>query len=90
MCWVEGTSIMLEPEKFYRIHEVKALIGYAEATIYQMVSRGEFPRPVNIGKRAVAWRAHDLVAWQQSRQLTKPGVFGIQPAPRGWPSEAKS
>jgi prophage regulatory protein len=33
----------------------------------QAVRRGEFPRPVKIGKRAIAWLESDLQAWLAER-----------------------
>lgn len=33
-----------------------------------MMRNGEFPRPVQIGRRAVAWRQGDLDAWICTRR----------------------
>ena len=38
-----------------RLPAVKARTGLSRSTIYQRVSEGAFPRPVNLGKRAVGW-----------------------------------
>ena len=38
-------------------------------TIYRKMKVGTFPQPVRIGKRRVAWRESDIVAWQQTLQM---------------------
>ena len=38
-----------------RLPAVKARTGLSRSTIYQRVSEGAFPKPVNLGKRAVGW-----------------------------------
>ena len=55
------------PEIFHRRPAVEALTGLSRSTIYEMMERGDFPRPVRIGRRAVAWRDSDLAAWQAVR-----------------------
>ena len=32
-------------------------------TIYRMMKRGEFPRQVQIGSRAVGWLRHEVDEW---------------------------
>jgi prophage regulatory protein len=36
----------------------------SRSSIYNAIQEGRFPRPVKIGKRAVAWRAEDIAAWR--------------------------
>jgi prophage regulatory protein len=47
--------------------DVERVIGLSRSTIYVAMDRGEFPRPIKIGKRAVAWRESDIKAWLASR-----------------------
>jgi len=35
-----------------------------------MMAEGNFPKPVQLGKRAVGWRESDIAAWLQSRVET--------------------
>jgi len=39
----------------------------SRATVYAMIARNEFPRPVRLGRRAVGWRAEDIEAWIAAR-----------------------
>jgi len=54
-------------EQLLRRPEVERRIGLARSSIYRMMDAGEFPRPIRIGRRAVAWRVSDLDRWQAER-----------------------
>jgi prophage regulatory protein len=53
--------------QLYRLPQVCALVGLRRSALYNAVSRGEFPKPLKIGRRAVAWRRSDIEAWLESR-----------------------
>lgn len=52
----------------YRLPEVRQVTGLSTSTIYAMIARGEFPRPVRLGKRAVGWPEHVLREWLRTRE----------------------
>ena len=54
-------------ERHYRRHDVESFTGLSRSSIYDMMSKGDFPIPVRIGQRAVAWRESDLAAWLAKR-----------------------
>jgi prophage regulatory protein len=43
--------------------------GLGRSTIYRLVASGDFPAPVHVGRRAVAWRWADLDRWSASRRV---------------------
>lgn len=47
-------------ERFLKRAEVSQMTGLASATLYQMMQRNEFPRPIKLGKKAVRWRLSEL------------------------------
>jgi prophage regulatory protein len=51
-----------------RLPEILRMTGLSTSTIYEMMARGDFPRPLRLGKRAVGWRECDLTAWLESRE----------------------
>jgi prophage regulatory protein len=53
--------------QLYRLPQVCALVGLRRSWIYNAVSRGEFPPPIKIGKRAIAWRRSSIEEWLESR-----------------------
>lgn len=54
--------------KLLRRPAVESLTGISRSTIYSMIADGTFPKPVKLGKRAVAWREADICEWLDSLQ----------------------
>jgi prophage regulatory protein len=48
---------------FLRLPQVKARTGLSRSSIYQRAADGSFPRPVNLGARAVGWVEADIEEW---------------------------
>ncbi len=53
--------------RLLRRDEVERLTGLHRATIYAMMQRGEFPRPVKLTERAVAWPESTILDWIAAR-----------------------
>ncbi|WP_158791711.1 AlpA family transcriptional regulator [Granulicella sp. L60] len=61
-------------KKFLRLPQVKESTGLSRTTIYRQITACEFPRPINIGPRAVAWVEADILQWMEQReQLSRGG-----------------
>jgi prophage regulatory protein len=58
------------PPPLLRMSKVVRMIGLGRSTIYRMIAANEFPRPVRVGRRAVAWRRADLDRWSADRPST--------------------
>lgn len=58
-----------------RLKQVKARTGRSRSSIYADVKAGQFPSPINIGRRAVGWPENEVEDWiaeiQQSRSGAK-------------------
>lgn len=50
-----------------RRKQVEARTGLSRSTIYLRIQEGTFPRPINLGERAVGWVEHEIEAWLSSR-----------------------
>lgn len=48
-------------------------IGVCKTQLYNWVRQGKFPRPVNMGGRAVAWYSDEVDQWINSRERTTVG-----------------
>jgi len=63
---MKQTPIALLPRR-----EVERLTGYARSSLYSMIERGLFPRPVRIaagdGPGSVRWVQSEVEAWIQAR-----------------------
>ena len=51
-----------------RIRDVMAELRLSRATVYGMVENGEFPQPIRLSERAVAWRVE---GWTSSDSLLR-------------------
>ena len=49
--------------KFIRFPEVIDRTSKSRAAIYALMDRGEFPRPVKLGSKSVAFIEHEVDAW---------------------------
>jgi len=56
-----------KPVKFLRMLEVQNRVPYSRSTIYAKIERGEFPKPHNLGARAVAFLESDIDEWIAAR-----------------------
>src|SRR6516165_9052376 len=50
-----------------RITDVCAITGLSVPTIYRLMGRNGFPRPVKVTNSARAWKLSEITAWVDSR-----------------------
>jgi prophage regulatory protein len=55
-------------ERILRRPDVEARTGLSRSTIYLMMSRGDFPKPIRLGQRAVGWPEVIISEWLHSRK----------------------
>lgn len=53
-------------DKLLRLDAVEDAIGLKKSKIYEMIGKGEFPRPVKLGA-INTWPASDISAWISAR-----------------------
>jgi prophage regulatory protein len=53
--------------RLLRLPEVMNRVGLSRSTVDLYVKRGEFPAPVKLGSRSVAWNSEDIDAWIQEK-----------------------
>jgi prophage regulatory protein len=71
--------------------QVEKMVGLSRSTIYLLVSRDEFPRPIELGSRAVGWLEDEVEAWIQSRaRLSRKGHASASLRPVSVPNFAES
>lgn len=58
-----------------RLPAVKARIGLSRSTIYLRISQGRFPKPINLGGRAVGWNEADVNLWLEQQIEVSRGEF---------------
>jgi prophage regulatory protein len=50
-----------------RLPSVCERVGFKRSQIYALIKQRQFPEPVHIGARSVAWDSELIDAWVQSR-----------------------
>jgi prophage regulatory protein len=56
--------------RFLRLRAVQVAVGLSKTSIYERISRQEFPKPVPLGEgrnSCVAWPEDEIAAWQAAR-----------------------
>jgi len=56
---------------FLRLKQVKAATGMSRSWLYEAIRKGEFPAPIPLGARAVAWDSAAIADWQAARILQR-------------------
>lgn len=55
-------------DSLLRRPDVEKMTGLSRASLYAAMQRGEFPRPVRIGRRMVAWPRSVIDDWIERRK----------------------
>jgi prophage regulatory protein len=53
--------------RYLRRPAVEAMTGLSRSTIYDLMAKGEFPKPVKLTAKAVAWPESAIADWLASR-----------------------
>jgi prophage regulatory protein len=54
-------------DTFLRCTAVVAVTGIPRSTLYELIKRGLFPRPIKLSERMAAWSSNEISDWQQRR-----------------------
>lgn len=55
-------------DRFLAPKRVAELTSLHRTTIYRKVEAGQFPPPVRLGERRIAFRESDIRAWMEARE----------------------
>ena len=56
-----------QQQRIMRMPAVLATVGYSKSHLYELINRGEFPRPIKLGARAAGWLSGDISDWLDAR-----------------------
>ncbi|GAA3898233.1 AlpA family transcriptional regulator [Gibbsiella dentisursi] len=54
-------------ERFIRLPEVLYTTGLSRSSVYEMISRKQFPAQISLGGKNVAWLASEVEQWMDER-----------------------
>ena len=60
-------------DRFMRLPEVISTCGLSRSTIYDLISREQFPSQISLGGKNVAWLASEIDGWMQARIAHRAG-----------------
>src|SRR5271154_872101 len=76
---------------FLRLPKVKAVTGLSKTSLYELIRANNFPAPVHLGTRTVAWVASEVNQWAAERILSsrtpRPTVAGKRTPQRALPGQ---
>ena len=64
---LQGALGNLDDVAFLRLPEVKAVTGLSKSSLYALIREKDFPAPVRLGSRAVAWVRSEVRQWAVDR-----------------------
>lgn len=56
------------PDRILRVPDVTETINVSRSTLYEMMARNEFPRPIKLSARIVGWRESVIDQWIKVRE----------------------
>jgi prophage regulatory protein len=60
--------------RIVRLKELVFRSGLGRSSIYEMVSTGDFPAPVQIGERAIGWIESEFEAWLNAKAAQRDAI----------------
>jgi prophage regulatory protein len=64
-------------QKILRLSSIKAITGLSRSSIYLRIAEKRFPKPINLGGRAVGWLEYEIDAWIEKQiYQSRKGVAG--------------
>lgn len=60
-------SLHLSTSKFLRRISVQEMTGLSRSTLYDLMAKGTFPRPIPVGTKAVRWVDTEIHAWMAAK-----------------------
>lgn len=66
-----------ERPSILRRKQVEFRTGLSRSTIYLRMKNGTFPKPINLGARAVGWLENEIEAWLISRIENRDNEQGV-------------
>lgn len=74
----------------WRDPRVKEESGLSKSTRWRLEKAGEFPKKIQLGPRAVGWRAEEIIEWVKARGEAKSAPVGRKKAGEAGPVPTKA
>lgn len=64
--------------ELWRRQEVQHRTGLSRSHLYQLISNGDFPMPVKLGKKSVAWVSTEIEMWIKQKIRSRNERMGVK------------
>jgi prophage regulatory protein len=52
---------------------VREMTTFSSATIYRLISKGEFPKQIKLSERSSGWLLEEIYSWLEQRKTSRDG-----------------
>ena len=52
---------------------VREITTFSSATIYRLISKGEFPKQIKLSERSSGWLLEEIYSWLEQRKTSRDG-----------------
>ena len=52
---------------------VREMTTFSSATIYRLISKGEFPKQIKLSERSSGWLLEEIYSWLEQRKTSRYG-----------------
>lgn len=66
-------DVVYPRDRFMRLPEVISTCGLSRSTIYDLITREQFPSQISLSGKNVAWLASEIDGWMQARIAQRAG-----------------
>ena len=63
--------------KFYRVNDLVPLTGLSRSTIFRLVDKGDFPKPIKLSARIIGWEEEAVLRWKEDKVSSNSGGMGV-------------
>jgi prophage regulatory protein len=60
-------------QSILRLNDVERVTGLPRSTMYEMIAKGLFPKPIELGERARGWLETEIEDWVKNRVAERDG-----------------
>lgn len=88
---VREPKVVAIPETgFMRFKQVQQVFPIGRTTLWDLVGRGLFPKPIRMSSRLVVWRAEEVRTWIAAQGHQKAGIVAANEVGQSKPGHRNS
>jgi len=57
--------------KLVKLSDVREITTFSSATIYRLISKGEFPKQIKLSERSSGWLLDEIYAWLDEKRSSR-------------------